>query len=290
MVHDIIASRIRTAWLRSIALLLMLVVISGCASRPVADGDGPPQSGSAIPPDLPPDPVPRSEPPSRYGNGPIYEVFGRPYQVLSTSEGYTERGVASWYGSKFHGRMTSAQEPYDMHALTAAHKTLPLPTYVRVRNLRNNKSVIVRVNDRGPFVDNRIIDLSYAAARRIDMIEDGTSLVEVTAINPGTEPQTVAGVPAAGLAGDGTAAHRATPDTQQVYVQVGAFGERTNAVRRFEMLKRGGIRDAFVHRDPDSVRDLYRVRIGPISDVGRYDALVVQLQDLGIANAHLVSE
>lgn len=288
--HDVTAGRIPTGWLHSIALLLMLGVISGCASRPVIDGDGPPQSGSAIPPALPPDPVPRDEPPSRYGNGPIYEVFGRAYRVLPTSEGYSERGVASWYGSKFHGRMTSAQEPYDMHALTAAHKTLPLPTYVQVRNLRNNKSVIVRVNDRGPFVDNRIIDLSYAAARRLDMIADGTSLVEVTAINPGAEPQTGAVVASARPPNDGAGTRRADADTQQVYLQVGAFGERTNAVRRFEMLKRSGIRDAFVHRDADPSRELYRVRIGPISDVGRYDTLVVQLQDLGIANSHLVSE
>lgn len=289
--HDVKAWRIPTGWLRAVALLLVLGIVSGCASRPVIDGDGPPQSGSAIPPDLPPDPVPRKEPPSRYGNGPIYEVFGRPYKVLPTSEGYTERGVASWYGSKFHGRMTSAQEPYDMHALTAAHKTLPLPTYVQVRNLRNNKSVIVRVNDRGPFVDNRIIDLSYAAARRLDMIEDGTSLVEVTAISPGAGPQADADVPVAGTPdnADGTRS-AAAAETQQVYLQVGAFGERTNAVRRFEMLKRGGIRDAFVHRDPDPARELYRVRIGPISDVGRYDTLVVKLQDLGIANSHLVSE
>lgn len=288
--HDIAVGRSATGWLRATALLLVLAVIAGCASRPIVDGDGPPQSGSAIPPDLPPDPVPRHEPPSRYGNGPIYEVFGRPYRVLPTSEGYVERGVASWYGSKFHGRMTSAQEPYDMHALTAAHKTLPLPTYVRVRNLRNNKSVIVRVNDRGPFVDNRIIDLSYAAARRLDMVNDGTSLVEVTAINPGTGRQTGADVPADVPPDGGTTTMLADADTKQVYLQVGAFGERTNAVRRFEMLKRGGIRDAFVHRDPDPSRELYRVRIGPISDVGRYDTLVAQLQDLGIANSHLVSE
>ena len=289
MTHDVTACRIPTGRLRSLALLLVFGIVSGCVSRPVIDGDGPPQSGSAIPPDLPPDPVPRHEPHSRYGNGPIYEVFGRPYQVLPTSEGYTERGVASWYGSKFHGRMTSAQEPYDMHALTAAHKTLPLPTYVRVRNLRNNKSVIVRVNDRGPFVDNRIIDLSYAAARRLDMVQDGTSLVEVTAINPGAGNQARTDA-AAGAPHDGAGIRPAADDTQQVYVQVGAFGERTNAMRRFEMLKRGGIHDAFVHRDPDPSRELYRVRIGPISDVGQYDTLVVQLQDLGIANSHLVSE
>ncbi|SVD43975.1 uncharacterized protein METZ01_LOCUS396829, partial [marine metagenome] len=91
-------------------------------------------------------------------------VLGKTYRVLDTSYGYQERGVASWYGTKFHGRITSSGEPYDMYAMTAAHKSLPLPTYVRVRNLKNNRSIIVRVNDRGPFVDNRLIDLSYSAA------------------------------------------------------------------------------------------------------------------------------
>ena len=102
---------------------------------------------------------------------------------MASSHGYQERGVASWYGKKFHGRMTSSQEPYDMYAMTAAHKSLPLPTYVQVRNLKNNKTVVVRVNDRGPFVHNRLIDLSYSAALKLDMFRDGTSLVEVTAIS-----------------------------------------------------------------------------------------------------------
>ncbi|HSM31321.1 MAG TPA: septal ring lytic transglycosylase RlpA family protein, partial [Woeseiaceae bacterium] len=149
-------------------------------------------SGSVSIPDLPGDPVPRPEPRSRYGNGPVYEVLGGTYRVMDSSSGYKERGVASWYGRKFHGRLTSNREPYDMYAMTAAHKTLPLPTYVKVRNLRNNKSIIVRVNDRGPFVHNRIIDLSYAAALKLDMVRDGTSLVEVTAISfdeqPGDRP------------------------------------------------------------------------------------------------------
>ena len=131
---------------------------------------------------LPDDADPRPEPRSKYGNGPVYEVFGEQYTVLPSGDGYRERGVASWYGKKFHGRLTSNREPYDMYAMTAAHKTLPLPTYVRVRNLRNDRSVVVRVNDRGPFVHNRIIDLSYAAALKLDMVQDGTSLVEVTAI------------------------------------------------------------------------------------------------------------
>jgi rare lipoprotein A len=115
-----------------------------------------------------------------------YEQNGRRYYVLDSSRGYAERGVASWYGERFHGRPTSSGEPYDMHALTAAHRTLPIPTYVRVTNLANGRSLVVRVNDRGPFSDpdNRLIDLSYAAAQQLDVVRDGTASVRIEAIEP----------------------------------------------------------------------------------------------------------
>ena len=122
--------------------LVLVLLLAGCAGK--QPKDGPPRSGSVMPRDLPEDPVPRKEPKSRYGNGPFYEVYGNRYEVMGSSYGYQERGVASWYGNKFHGRQTSSHERYDMYALTAAHKALPLPTYVRVKNLRNHKSVIVR--------------------------------------------------------------------------------------------------------------------------------------------------
>ena len=162
-----------------IVLTIAVAAIAGCGGYKIK-GDGP---GSGRIPDLPGDAVPRQEPRSKYGNGPRYEVFNKTYTVMRSSEGYQERGVASWYGKKFHGNLTSNREVYDMYEMTAAHKTLPLPTYVQVRNLRNNQTVVVRVNDRGPFVDNRIIDLSYAAALKLDLIRDGTGLVEVTAYN-----------------------------------------------------------------------------------------------------------
>ncbi|MFI4969699.1 MAG: septal ring lytic transglycosylase RlpA family protein, partial [Lysobacterales bacterium] len=132
-----------------------------------------------------PEPVPRNEPRSRYGNKDSYSVLGQTYHVLADPRGYDERGIASWYGNKFHGYMTSSFEPYDMYAFSAAHKTLPLPSYARVTNLDNGKSVIVRINDRGPFHENRIIDLSYAAAVKIGVWPKGTGLVEVRAIDPG---------------------------------------------------------------------------------------------------------
>lgn len=128
------------------------------------------------------DATPQPEPKSRYGNHSPYEVFGQRYHVMDSSEGYQEQGLASWYGPKFHGRRTSSWEPYNMFEMTAAHKSLPLPTYVKVRNLDNNREIVVKVNDRGPFKDGRIIDLSYAAAYKLGAVEKGIVPVEVIAI------------------------------------------------------------------------------------------------------------
>lgn len=250
------------------------LLVAGCASRPPADGA--PADTAATPPA---DSLPRPEPRSRYGNGPIYEVLGSRYRVLDSGRGYSERGVASWYGKKFHGKPTSSREIYDMHELTAAHRTLPLPSWVRVRNLKNGKSVVVRVNDRGPFVGNRLIDLSYAAAVRLDMVDEGTTLVEVTAIDH-QEPLQVGAPPAP----------ETSSEILDVYVQVGAFGDIKNARRRYSQLLEGGIRPAFVHEDTTRKPALYRVRIGPIADVLEYDTIVQQLQQLGISETHLVSE
>lgn len=258
-----------------------MLIVSGCASRKVQDG--PPKSGSAIPRHLPPDAVPKKEPKSRYGNPSTYEVFGVSYRVLSSNNGFKERGVASWYGNKFHGRPTSSQEPYDMYAMTAAHKTLPLPTYLHVRNLHNNKTVVVRVNDRGPFVANRIIDLSYAAAIKLDMIKTGTSLVEITALGVDPPaPQKQRDVP--------TRALKSVADNQhEVFLQVGAFGDVENAKRRYRLLRDRGVDNAYVHKDRSHQPALYRIRIGPIDAVKDYDALVSKLQQMGITDSHLIT-
>lgn len=262
--------------------LLCLSLIAGCGGPRVADG--PPRTGIAVPSGLPGDAVPREEPRSRYGNGPYYQVYGETYKVLDTSYAYQERGVASWYGKKFHGRMTSSQEPYDMYAMTAAHKSLPLPTYVRVRNLRNNRSVVVRVNDRGPFVDNRLIDLSFSAAQKLDMIRDGTSLVEVTAISFDEPPAGASNSPAPAMS------ERPGPGTESsLFVQVGAFGDRSNARRRYALLRDSGLGQVVVHEDKSRSPALYRVRIGPIADVSQYDSIVERLKTIGISETHLVS-
>jgi peptidoglycan lytic transglycosylase len=219
-----------------------------------------------------PDAVPRAEPRSAHGNPPFYDVLSRRYFVLASAEGYVERGVASWYGPSFHGGNTSSGEPYDMYGMTAAHKTLPLPCYARVTNLRNGRSVVVRINDRGPFVANRLIDLSYTAALKLDMLREGTTLVEVRALTPGV--------------GDVlTRAAEAPPPT--LYVQAGAFADAHNAARLLERLHGAGLADAFVLA-PLAGRDaLYRVRLGPVGSVAQFDQLAARLAQLGIPDARL---
>jgi rare lipoprotein A len=275
----------RRSPLQAAGVLLLAATLGACASGNVRDGA--PRSGSIAIPDLPPDAVPRPEPRSRYGNGPVYEVLGQKYTVMQSGAGYKERGVASWYGTKFHGNLTSMREPYDMYAMTAAHKTLPLPSYVRVRNLRNDQTIVVRVNDRGPFAHNRIIDLSYAAALKLDMVRDGTTLVEVETIGfdapQGDRP--VRQTTAAPSPPEPAVEHENT-----IYVQVGAFGDRENANRRLAALRSGGIGTSFVVEDTSTSPALYRVRIGPVRDVTQYDLVVEELERLGISDPYLVTE
>lgn len=265
-----------------LAVLLLAASLAACGGSDTRR-DGAPRGGMRIP-DLPGDAIPKPEPRSRYGNGPVYEVFGKRYTVMNSSAGYQERGVASWYGTKFHGNLTSSQEVYDMYQMTAAHKTLPLPTFVRVRNLRNNKAVVLRVNDRGPFVANRIIDLSYAAAVKLDMVGTGVALVEVTAISFDA-PR--ANRPARQVSGSRS---ELTLASHQIFVQVGAFGDRANAGRRLRLLTTAGIAGGFIYRDQSATPALYRVRIGPVADVMQYDALLADLENLGITDSYLISE
>ena len=164
--------------------LFAALLFIGCAGKKEKDvepGDGP--SSRKISAEDVHDAVPRAEPRARYGNHSPYTVLGKTYTVLPTSKGYHERGIASWYGSKFHGRRTSSGEPYDMHLATAAHKSLPLPTYAEVTNLDNGRKMIVKINDRGPFHEDRIIDLSYAAAIKLGVDQTGTARIDVRAID-----------------------------------------------------------------------------------------------------------
>lgn len=177
---------------RMARLALAGLLVQGCtlvgggpaASSPGSEPAGDPESGPRTPISDIRDAVPRPEVKSASGNPESYEVLGKRYRVLDTSAGYRERGIASWYGEKFHGRRTSSGVPYDMYRMTAAHKTLPLPTYVRVTNLENGRSVVLRVNDRGPFIEGRIIDVSFVAAQKLGLVGPGTARVEVEALDP----------------------------------------------------------------------------------------------------------
>jgi rare lipoprotein A len=264
--------------LAAAALALTLAGCSVVAHRPPPP---PPLAPAAatVPPVAPvnpggvPDAVPRLEPRSAHGNPPFYDVLGQRYYVLASADGYLERGVASWYGPTFHGGNTSSGEPYDMYGMTAAHKTLPLPSYARVTNLRNGKSIVVRINDRGPFVANRLIDLSYSAAVRLDMLREGTTLVEVRALTPG--------VP------DELTRSAATP-APALYLQAGAFSDAQNAQRLLNRLQAAGLASAFIASPLQGrASPLYRVRLGPVASVAEFDALNARLAELGIHDARL---
>lgn len=255
----------------TIVLALALIVCSACA--PVIEPSPTPKPSS---PTRTEPAVPRAEPLSKYGNPVSYEVHGKRYYTLKTASGFSERGIASWYGGKFHGRRTSSGETYDMYRMTAAHKQLPLPTYVSVRNLENNRTAVVRVNDRGPFHDNRIIDLSYAAALKLGIVENGTGFVEITAINPQSKPSQQQTQMAQKAANNG------------FYLQVGAFSEVANAenmARRLEPLLPGKI---VVRKRNDNGRLLHRVQVGPVRAVEAADSIVALLNKAGIFEHHFV--
>ncbi len=269
------AFRVNALLIRGAAYLLLVAGLLACSSRNVLE---PRDAAPANPRDVSnvQNAVPRLEPRSRYGNPASYVVYGKRYYTLKTSTGYRETGQASWYGTKFHGRRTSSGEPYDMYAMTAAHKTLPLPRYVEVTNLANGRSVIVRVNDRGPFHSGRIIDLSYAAAVKLDMLGNGTSRVEVRAINPGgstpqpdPEPLQAFVPPAAGKS--------------PIFLQVGAFSNRNNAERlrrNIEGQDVGGVR--IVEADTTS-GTFFKVQVGPLPDIGEADRIAQVLKPLGVS-------
>jgi len=266
----------RARHVATLILLSLFLIIAGCGG--VEPQDGPPRKA----PDLSNvrDAVPRVEPKSKYGNPRSYEVFGNRYYTLSSSRGYVERGIASWYGKKFHGRRTSNGETFNMYAMTAAHTTLPLPTYLAVTNLKNHRRVVVRANDRGPFHANRILDLSYAAASKLGILANGTGFVEIRAIEPGAPlPQPVRRAP------------EQAPDKKiRLFLQVGAFSVRANADRLRTRL--ASLSGDSVDVSPVSVNGspLYRVRIGPLLDVVHADRLTDRIVSLGLETPQIILE
>lgn len=263
------------------ATLSLFVVVAACSTTESPPGDSAPVN----PPDLShlPDPVPRTEPLSKYGNKSPYEVLGKTYYVLPNPDNYKEYGNASWYGTKFHGQRTSSGEPYDMYKLTAAHRSLPIPSYVRVTNLDNHRSAIVRVNDRGPFHSERLIDLSYAAAVKLGFADRGTARVMVEVVDGTDQLSNVAKAESGSTAPPATPPalalvppEPAVPGPEQIFLQAGAFKDAAGAERLRKDLLRIVDVSVNVQRLPND--DYYRVRIGPVmqmSEATRLQTLIV---------------
>ncbi len=294
----------KSLWL---LILTMMALLSGCSH--VRTKDGPPNfyvDETKIP-----DATPKLEKLSRSGNMDHYSVFGRRYNVMRTSKNYEEVGIASWYGTKFHSRHTSNGERYNMLAMTAAHKTLPLPTYVQVTNLKNGKKVIVKINDRGPFESNRLIDLSYVAAKKLGMIGHGTTYVDVKSVDPRDMPDMTTMMAKAkkpeptptpvryansSSTTDSTSVkqylHYAktthkkqlakvkTISNKNLYLHVGAFQQKTPA----ENLKK---RLASVQTAPVKINrssKLFHVQVGPFKDVASANRASKLLKSIGVHN------
>ena len=204
-----------------------------------------------------------------------YMVFGRRYRPLKTSTGYVEQGTASWYGKQFHGNKTAIGETYDMYAMTAAHKTLPLPSYVEVINLDNNKRVTVRLNDRGPFYKNRLIDLSYAAADKLDMIQSGTARVEIRSVYAISNDQIVAD-------------NDKMPSSTEIYLQLGVFGEYEAAQRLQSRMGRYLRRPIRIEEADTDLGHVKRVQVGPLDSVALADEVIAQLRDVNINHLQLI--
>lgn len=270
--------------------LMLSFLLTSCAVK-----DGAPENYNSHWQEIE-DAVPQDGPFSRYGNPDSYEVFGQNYQVLASNDGFSEKGLASWYGTKFHGQRTSSGESYDMYAMTAAHKSLRIPTYVEVTNLSNNRKAIVKVNDRGPFHEGRIIDLSYAAATKLGVAETGTAPVMIRVIDakkPKVAPVksvVVAGAEIANSVADVADEPSAEELTgSQFYVQVAAFSNEENALQMLNDLTGKNFRSVRIHVESAQGKMLYRVRIGPVPTTSIAEKLVSQLKEINHNNVKIVA-
>jgi rare lipoprotein A len=257
-----------------LSLIIITFFLASCSSP-----DGLPRNYKSFDANNIPNPVPKVEPKSRYGNPATYTVRGKTYHVLKTADCYEKKGFASWYGTKFHERLTSSREPYSMYKMTAANKVLPLPTYVRVRNLENNKTIVVKVNDRGPFHANRIIDLSFAAAKKIGMMGKGTALVDVQAIDP-RHPNKQCGEPK-----QTSRKHSKT----YIYLQLGAFSQKNNADKLANRIADISRQTISVKATRSGDKHYYKVLIGPLKGgVEEVDSLSAKLKQKGFGEAYAI--
>lgn len=281
-------------------LLLSLsaaLVLAGCASSP------PEQSSRyAIKQDRAPtgnfdasdlaDAKPRYEAPRRAGNKSPYTVWGRSYQVMASADGYVERGIASWYGEKFHGHKTSNGEVFDMYAMTAAHKSLPLPSYARVTNLDNGRSVIVRVNDRGPFHGDRLIDLSYAAAKKLGYQSRGTARVEVAAITVREDgSMSLAGRPYPSDSRSPAPLAPPTPDGgEALFVQLGSFSVQDSAAGLSARARDHASRQVRIRRVDTAGGAFHRVQVGPFQTPAEARVEQQMLEARGFGQATVLTD
>tara|TARA_R110001583_G_scaffold10019_8_gene46801 strand:- start:18577 stop:19425 length:849 start_codon:yes stop_codon:yes gene_type:complete len=278
---------------KSIFILAFLILINACSTGRYQD------THDSTPNRLPnqselKDAIARAEPYSRGGNR-NYQVRGLNYKVLSSAQAFEQTGIASWYGQKFHGHLTSNGEIYDMYAMSAAHKNLPLPTYLKVTNLANNKSVIVRVNDRGPFHQNRIVDLSYSAAYKLDMLKTGTAKVKITAITKfeGEAKKASSHVPSnkvknhaleQALAQSLTQPLRQDLVQEKYYIQVFATSKPTLAKKTAKALAKQYSQTVNYPEE----NGIYRIQIGPIINTTTLNKLLEELKQGNYPSAYLV--
>nr|WP_254446194.1 septal ring lytic transglycosylase RlpA family protein [Marinobacterium sp. xm-d-530] len=271
------------------------MALVGCSSTPTYDREtagGRYKVRKDFAPDNPPDvsnvadAVPVDIPYSRGGNRSTYEVWGKSYNVLPSHIGYRAEGIASWYGLKFHGHKTSNGEIYDIYKMSAAHKSLPIPSFAKVTNLDNGKSVVVRVNDRGPFHENRLIDLSYSAAARLEILKQGTGRVRVEAIDARSHADTTETVektpqPVASL-------QQPKPDDTGAFLQVGSFGKESSALSVQRRLSAMDGVQAVIKRVRQGDVEFHRVLVGPLTDTLSIDSMVQSLESMGYSSPLLI--
>ena len=285
------------AYIRIVGFVFLMGALAACSSAPAPT---PPSSSSrysieqdrapsghldiASIPEVVPEPFART----LAGNRSPYTVLGKTYHVMVTADGYNERGIASWYGEKFHGHKTSNGEVFDMYKVSAAHKSLPIPSFLRVTNLDNNRSLVVRVNDRGPFHGDRIVDLSYAAALKLGYADRGTARVQLEAIIPD------------GVVVDRAAGNNNNTLSQQTlrvastgdkYIQVGAFADINSAREMSDKLRAMTNRPVFI-RSLDSTNSgvLHRVRIGPVNDTSEIRRITQSVVAANLGSPYTVTE
>lgn len=230
---------------------------------------------------------------TRAGNAPEYTVLGKTYRTLTTSDGYQKRGEASWYGTKFHGRRTANGEIYNMFGMTAAHKTLPIPSYVRVTHVANGRSIVVRINDRGPFHGNRIIDLSYAAAKKLDVIATGVAIVDVVDVTPTEKNIAVSPVGAANVnklnvePTQAISSGVAPQNQKNIYLQLGAFQQYQSAENLRDKVATVLSQAVNVVAGKDK---LHRVFVGPFDSPQQVASSQDLLKQRGLSEGHIVPD